>query len=41
MNELSSMGSDESCCFVVFITKLSRMTGGPQYIGFQGGMSFS
>ncbi|XP_031417458.1 E3 ubiquitin-protein ligase rnf213-beta isoform X2 [Clupea harengus] len=38
MNEMISVGSDESFCFVIFITKLSRMTGGPQYIGFQGGV---
>ncbi|XP_076154176.1 E3 ubiquitin-protein ligase rnf213-beta isoform X3 [Alosa pseudoharengus] len=41
MNELIAMGSDEFCCSVVFITKLSRMTGGPQYIGFQGGVWLS
>ncbi|XP_062382955.1 E3 ubiquitin-protein ligase rnf213-beta [Sardina pilchardus] len=41
MNELMAMGSEEACCSVVFITKLSRMTGGPQYIGFQGGVWLS
>ncbi|KAL2078388.1 hypothetical protein ACEWY4_026073 [Coilia grayii] len=41
MNELISVGMHESRCLMIFITKLSRMTGGPQYIGFQGGAWFS
>ncbi|XP_063077858.1 E3 ubiquitin-protein ligase rnf213-beta [Engraulis encrasicolus] len=41
MNELNSVALHESRCLVIFITKLSRMTAGPQYIGFQGGVWYS
>ncbi|XP_072523911.1 E3 ubiquitin-protein ligase rnf213-beta [Salminus brasiliensis] len=37
MNELLSLGSEDCNCYVVFITKLSRIAGGNKYIGFQGG----
>ncbi|KAL4648632.1 E3 ubiquitin-protein ligase rnf213-beta-like [Arapaima gigas] len=37
MNELNSMESRGFYCHVVFITKLSRMACGSQYMGFQGG----
>lgn len=37
LNYLITLESDQSC-YVVFITKLSRIqSGGSQYIGFQGG----
>ncbi|XP_066560494.1 E3 ubiquitin-protein ligase rnf213-beta isoform X2 [Amia ocellicauda] len=41
MNEMSSMEPSQNLCYVVFITKLSRITGGSQYSGFQGGMWLS
>uniref|UniRef100_W5N5V3 RING-type E3 ubiquitin transferase n=1 Tax=Lepisosteus oculatus TaxID=7918 RepID=W5N5V3_LEPOC len=37
MNEMSSVGTRMSQCYMVFITKLSRIAGDSQYIGFQGG----
>ncbi|KAG7491231.1 hypothetical protein MATL_G00000820, partial [Megalops atlanticus] len=37
MNELRSVEPSPAQCVVVFITKLSRLKGGSQYIGFQGG----
>lgn len=37
MNELLAFQSEDHSCYVVFITKLSRMAGGNKYIGFQGG----
>ncbi|XP_030630710.1 E3 ubiquitin-protein ligase rnf213-beta [Chanos chanos] len=41
MNELISAGSVELNCYVVFITKLSRIASGGHYIGFQGGVWLS
>ncbi|KAL0964856.1 hypothetical protein UPYG_G00329960 [Umbra pygmaea] len=39
MNYLTTQDSDLSLCYVLFITKLSRIqSGGSQYIGFQGGV---
>ncbi|MGH0135413.1 UNVERIFIED_CONTAM: hypothetical protein FKN15_035521 [Acipenser sinensis] len=37
MNEMSSLEPGLSQSYVFFITKLSRITGGTQYAGFQGG----
>ncbi|XP_036391600.1 E3 ubiquitin-protein ligase rnf213-beta-like [Megalops cyprinoides] len=37
MNELRSVEPSPAQCLVVFITKLSRLKGGSQYVGFQGG----
>ncbi|XP_036427896.1 E3 ubiquitin-protein ligase rnf213-beta isoform X2 [Colossoma macropomum] len=37
MNELLSFRSEDYNCYVVFITKLSRIASGNKYIGFQGG----
>uniref|UniRef100_A0A3B1J697 RING-type E3 ubiquitin transferase n=1 Tax=Astyanax mexicanus TaxID=7994 RepID=A0A3B1J697_ASTMX len=36
MNEVVSVGSRSCCCYVVFITKLSRISSGNKYTGFQG-----
>ncbi|XP_067860144.1 E3 ubiquitin-protein ligase rnf213-alpha-like isoform X2 [Heptranchias perlo] len=41
MNEINSLSSTKSDCYVYFITKLSRIAGGSKYIGFQGGQWLS
>ncbi|XP_017573370.2 E3 ubiquitin-protein ligase rnf213-beta isoform X2 [Pygocentrus nattereri] len=37
MNELLSFRSEDCNCYIMFITKLSRIASGNKYIGFQGG----
>ncbi|XP_058262202.1 E3 ubiquitin-protein ligase rnf213-beta isoform X1 [Hemibagrus wyckioides] len=37
MNELLASQSEDPNCYIVFITKLSRIASGNKYIGFQGG----
>lgn len=37
MNELLAFQSEDPNCYIVFITKLSRIASGNKYIGFQGG----
>lgn len=39
MNELLASQSEDPNCYIVFITKLSRIASGNKYIGFQGGES--
>ncbi|XP_051888724.1 E3 ubiquitin-protein ligase rnf213-alpha-like [Pristis pectinata] len=41
MNEMNLMNVTMSNCYVYFITKLSRLAGGSNYIGFQGGQWLS
>lgn len=38
MNELLALQSEDHNCYIVFITKLSRIASGNKYIGFQGGL---